>query len=106
MQVHVHNVEDMLADGKHNVVAAYPSGFASTDTRTTTAKAVISASRYQTGHGQEKGGIVTQIQNSGAEAVTVVLYDVLPWYLRVYFHTLKLEARLSHNRVRNLVPAR
>jgi len=102
-KVFVYDVEEMLADGKHNIVIGYPDGFVAGKAAYA---AVITATRYQTGHGQETGGIVTQIRNSGAEAVTVVLYDVLPWYLRVYFHTLRVEARLSHNRIRTLVPAR
>ena len=102
-QVFVYDVEEMLADGKHNIVISYPDGFVAGKAAHA---AVITATRYQTGHGQETGGIVTQVRNSGPEAVTVVLYDVLPWYLRVYFHTLRVDARLSHNRVRTLVPAR
>jgi len=105
-KVHVYDVEELLADGKYNIIGHYSSEGSDLEAPLPTPTPTISANRYQTGHGQEVGGIVTQILNSDSQAVTIVFYDVLPWYLRVYFHTLKIEARLSHNRVRNLVPIR
>ncbi len=44
------------------------------------------------GYGQEKGGISCVITNSYHEEVTVVYMETVPWFLRVYFHTLKVEA--------------
>ena len=56
---------------------------------------VLSASRHQTGYGQERGGIVTTIKNSGSKDLKVVFLDVIPWFLRVYLHTLKIETTRS-----------
>ena len=50
----------------------------------------IHATRYFKGHGNEKGGIVTRIFNEGQKPLNVVFLDIIPWYLRVYFHTLKI----------------
>jgi len=104
-KVHVYDIDEMLADGKHNIVAHYSEDFVTTD-KSELPSPTLRANRYATGYGQEVGGIVTQIRNSAGQAVTIVLYDVLPWYLRVYFHTLKIESRLSHQRMRNLTPLR
>ena len=56
---------------------------------------VLSASRHQTGYGQERGGIVTTIKNSGIKNLKVVFLDIIPWFLRVYLHTLKIETTRS-----------
>lgn len=50
----------------------------------------LTATRYLTGAGQEHGGIRTSIKNVGKEPVTVVYLDVIPWFLRLYLHTLKI----------------
>ena len=50
----------------------------------------IHATRYFKGHGNEKGGIVTRIFNEGQKPLNVVFLEIIPWYLRVYFHTLKI----------------
>ena len=44
------------------------------------------------GHGlcAIKGGIVTKISNEGHEDLKIVYLDIIPWYLRVYLHTLKV----------------
>jgi len=101
-KVHVYDVDEMLSNSKYNIGAYYSAEF-STEGLPKEAP-VISASRHQTGYGQEVGGIVTQIRNSGPDPLTIVLYDVLPWYLRVYFHTLSIEARMTHGRVRKISP--
>jgi len=51
---------------------------------------VLTASRYLTGAGQERGGIRATIRNMGMEPITVVYLDVVPWFLRLYLHTLKI----------------
>ena len=44
------------------------------------------------GYGQQKGGVVTLIRNNHPKkAVTVSVFEVVPWFLRLYFHTLKME---------------
>ncbi len=45
------------------------------------------------GYGQETGGVATLLYNEHRKlAVTVTVLEVLPWYLRPYFHTLRAEA--------------
>ena len=51
---------------------------------------ILTASRYQSGTGQERGGITAELKNSGSDPVTVVYLEVIPWYLRVYLHTLEV----------------
>ena len=51
----------------------------------------IYATRYFKGHGNEKGGIITKIFNEGQKPLKVVFLDIIPWYLRVYLHTLKIK---------------
>lgn len=47
--------------------------------------------RHVVGTGQERGGIVTTIKNSCSSTLTAVYLDLLPWYLRIYLHTLRVE---------------
>jgi phosphatidylinositol glycan class T len=46
--------------------------------------------RSLTGTGRVKGGVVTEITNIGNEAVDIKYLDVLPWYLQLYTHTLRV----------------
>ncbi|XP_037505589.1 GPI transamidase component PIG-T-like [Rhipicephalus sanguineus] len=49
--------------------------------------------RYIQGYGLERGGIVNRIKNNHpTKAVRVVLLDVIPWFLPVYLHTLKISS--------------
>jgi len=50
----------------------------------------LTATRYQSGTGQERGGITAELRNSGSREVTVVYLEVIPWYLRLYLHTLQV----------------
>ncbi|XP_074605753.1 phosphatidylinositol glycan anchor biosynthesis class T [Brevipalpus obovatus] len=50
----------------------------------------ISASRYITGYGVHQGGITSRISNNAHKSKTVVVLDVIPWYLRIYLHTMKI----------------
>lgn len=40
------------------------------------------------GYGEERGGITTVISNWCENERTVIFLQILPWYLRVYYHTL------------------
>lgn len=65
---------------------------------------VVSVHRYVTGFGQVRGGIAIQLQNNNpACAMRVTYHDVIPWYLRVYFHTFKVTARGSKHAGRNFI---
>lgn len=48
--------------------------------------------RYLSGYGQEYGSIVCEISNNAEEKVQIVYTDYIPWYLRVYLHTLSIES--------------
>jgi phosphatidylinositol glycan class T len=49
--------------------------------------------RFITGVGQESGSLFVRIRNvnEDGEALPVKLLEVLPWYLRIYMHTLRAE---------------
>ena len=51
---------------------------------------LLTATRYLTGLGKERGGVRTSIKNIGKEPLTVTYLTIIPWYLRVYLHTLKI----------------
>lgn len=51
---------------------------------------VLTVTRYQSGTGQERGGITTELRNSGTSPLTVVHLEVVPWYLRLFLHTLQV----------------
>lgn len=51
------------------------------------------ATRFISGYGVSNGGIVSRITNKLSKAIKVVYMDVIPWYLRVYMHTLTITNR-------------
>ena len=51
--------------------------------------------RYQSGTGQERGGITTELRNSGTSPLTVVHLEVVPWYLRLFLHTLQVDSEVQ-----------
>ncbi|KAL1857542.1 Subunit of the glycosylphosphatidylinositol transamidase complex-like protein [Diaporthe australafricana] len=54
---------------------------------------LLYAERSLTGHGQERGGVQTILTNpSDTENVEFVYMESLPWFMRIYLHTL--EARV------------
>ncbi|ORY93378.1 GPI transamidase component PIG-T [Syncephalastrum racemosum] len=55
------------------------------------ANPMISAHRYFTGYGQERGGLRITIHNRGDISIPLIYYDALPWYLKVYLHTLQVD---------------
>lgn len=51
----------------------------------------VLVNRYVTGDGSTRGGLVTHITNTHKHLHThVAIYQMIPWYLRLYFHTIKL----------------
>ncbi|OQR83045.1 GPI transamidase component [Achlya hypogyna] len=51
----------------------------------------VSAHRYLTGYGQVRGGIAIALHNRDTKTPVRVSYDeTIPWYLRVYFSTLRV----------------
>nr|CAD7464262.1 unnamed protein product [Timema tahoe] len=53
---------------------------------------VLFANRYIVGYGQERGGIVTKLHNNHWKSLDIVYLENIPWFLPVYFHTLKIVA--------------
>ncbi|KAF0552024.1 Gpi16 subunit, GPI transamidase component [Gigaspora margarita] len=52
----------------------------------------IFAHRFFTGYGQERGGIKVNIFNKSPNiSIPIIYYDVIPWYLKLYLHTLKVQ---------------
>lgn len=50
--------------------------------------------RSFTGWGQQKGGIRIVLHNPLDRAAEVTYYELLPWFLRVYLHTISPEAKV------------
>ena len=51
------------------------------------------AERSITGHGQERGGVQTLLTNPSPDsAVEFVYLESLPWFMKPYLHTLKVQA--------------
>jgi len=50
----------------------------------------ISLNRYITGNGMEFGGISTTINNHHNNTIHITYMDMLPWFIRIYFHTIKI----------------
>ncbi|RHX97762.1 hypothetical protein DYB25_012524 [Aphanomyces astaci] len=51
----------------------------------------VSGHRYLTGYGQVRGGIGLQLTNHHpTNAIHVAYHETMPWYLRVYFSTVRL----------------
>ncbi|KAJ2746190.1 Subunit of the glycosylphosphatidylinositol transamidase complex-like protein [Coemansia sp. BCRC 34301] len=56
---------------------------------------LVSAHRYVTGHGGSNGGVETTLVNRGHLPVSITYLDVLPWYIRVYSHTLAIQTQAA-----------
>ncbi|CAI5705412.1 hypothetical protein KXD40_000062 [Peronospora effusa] len=60
---------------------------------------VVSVHRFATGYGQVRGGIAVQLQNNHPSCdMHVTYHDVIPWYLRIYFHTF--QATIDGNKLK------
>jgi phosphatidylinositol glycan class T len=51
---------------------------------------VLWAHRYITGSGQEWGGLEVQLHSRYHQPLQVVYMDMIPWFLRLYTHTMKI----------------
>lgn len=62
------------------------------DARNQLAVPPLYAERYITGRGQERGGISSLLTNpSSKNSVEFVYFETLPWYMKPYLHTLKVQ---------------
>ncbi|RYP34243.1 hypothetical protein DL767_004366 [Monosporascus sp. MG133] len=54
------------------------------------------AERSLTGHGQERGGVQTVLTNPSPDAdVEFIYFESLPWFMRIYLHTLRTHVEYS-----------
>ncbi|RWS07996.1 GPI transamidase component PIG-T-like protein [Dinothrombium tinctorium] len=72
---------------KFNIVSLYKKNHVYAST---TNPPPVFASRYITGYGVSQGGITCDIYNKLDKSVQIVYFDIIPWYLRIYVHTLKI----------------
>lgn len=54
-------------------------------------------SRSLTGYGQDRGGLRTVFKNPSSHAIKAIYFESLPWFMRVYLSTLKLEPGANFN---------
>lgn len=60
---------------------------------------LLHAERYVAGFGLQTGEIHTLIYNNHPfRAFTVLLLESVPWYLRLYIHTLKVTSKSRDNK--------
>ncbi|ETK76559.1 hypothetical protein F441_17390 [Phytophthora nicotianae CJ01A1] len=65
---------------------------------------VVSAHRFVTGYGQVRGGIAVQLKNNHPSCgMHVTYHDVIPWYLRIFFHTFRATADSSEEKAQELI---
>ena len=85
-EILVYDVKRLVEQGINNLSAKYKK----TKVYGLFPKPTIHATRFLIGHGNERGGIVTRIYNEGTKPLRVILLDVIPWYLRVFLHSMKV----------------
>lgn len=54
-------------------------------------RAPVYVERSFTGYGQDKGGVRAVFRNPASTPVRFFYFEALPWFMRVYLHTLKVE---------------
>lgn len=53
---------------------------------------LLHVNRYIKEYGKEFGGIITEIRNNHREPITVVYFENIPWFVPLYYHTLKISS--------------
>ncbi|KAJ3427149.1 gpi transamidase component pig-t-related [Anaeramoeba flamelloides] len=59
----------------------------------------IKLNRFLMESGKIRGGVITQITNLEKNDLHLILYDSLPWFMRVYFHTLKIKSNFEDKEI-------
>lgn len=59
-------------------------------TATQSSQPRILAYKYITGYGQERGGVTANIFNNMNNSQEINYFDSVPWFLKLYLHTLKV----------------
>lgn len=85
----VYDLKHHVAQGRFNLAAQYEKPHI----YWLIPEPALHITRYIRGYGLERGGIVSRIRNNHpTKAVRAVLLDVIPWFLRVCLHTLRITA--------------
>ncbi|XP_033101551.1 GPI transamidase component PIG-T-like [Anneissia japonica] len=60
--------------------------------------------KYLTGYGQEKGGISCILHNNDpSKSLRTIYLDIIPWYMRLYLHTIKITNSVKHIKAEKLL---
>ncbi|KAJ6240436.1 gpi transamidase component pig-t-related [Anaeramoeba flamelloides] len=59
----------------------------------------IKLNRFLKESGKIRGGVITQITNLEKNDLHLTLYDSLPWFMRVYFHTLTIKSNFENKEI-------
>ncbi|ODA80845.1 hypothetical protein RJ55_03805 [Drechmeria coniospora] len=79
----------MTADNEFSLILAKPAMEAAKMREVVPPeRPLLFAERSFTGHGQEHGGVQTILTNPGDGEVEFVYMESLPWFMRIYLHTL------------------
>lgn len=62
---------------------------------------ILYVNRYIAGYGHEYGRIVTEISNNHAHPITAIYLENIPWFLPVYYQSLKIT-----NRNKRIIPTK
>ncbi len=57
---------------------------------------LMHANRYIREYGKEVGGVITTIYNNHRQAINVTYFENVPWFVPVYYHTLKVKRKDSN----------
>lgn len=85
-RIAIYDIKSLTSKGMLNIAAHYISsnfdnkGF----------PPILLATRYINGYGQQKGTLVTKLQNNHWQPLNIVLLENIPWYLSLYLHTAKV----------------
>ncbi|XP_056020312.1 GPI transamidase component PIG-T-like [Ostrea edulis] len=86
-KIAVYEIGNHLSGNNLNLKAVYEEKVKFTST----SLPPVYANRFVTGYGLERGGVTCMIYNSMATNTTVIFLETVPWFLRVYFSSLKVE---------------
>lgn len=56
-------------------------------------KLPLSVERHLTGYGGQSGGLEVELINQSDRPLRIIYMDTLPWFLKVYLHTLNIKIR-------------
>lgn len=95
-QYAIYDVNDALRQSDSNKINIANIYSSTIDRSTALADPPLTVSRFLTGFSMQSGGIVTRIRNRLTTPLNVTYLDVIPWYLRIYLHTLRIQSTGSN----------